>query len=52
MTIENLTTGFGNLTTLATNVMGIIGESPVLMTCFSAGLVGIAIGVVRKLKHA
>ena len=52
MTIENLTTAFTNITTLVGDVMGIIGGNPVLMMCFSAGLVGIVIGVVKKLKHA
>lgn len=52
MTIENLTTAFGNLTTLVGDVLGLIGGNPVLMVCFSAGLVGVAIGVVSKLKRA
>lgn len=52
MTVENLTTAFTNITTLVGDVMGIIGGNPVLMMCFSAGLVGIVIGVIRKLKHA
>ena len=52
MTVENLTTAFGNITTLVGDVMEIIGANPVLMMCFSAGLIGIVIGVVRKLKHA
>lgn len=52
MTVENLTTAFGNITTLVGDVLEIIGGNPVLMMCFSAGLIGIVIGVVRKLKHA
>lgn len=52
MTVENLTTAFGNITTLVGDVMGIIGGNPVLMMCFSAGLVGTIIGVISALKHA
>ena len=52
MTIENVSTAFDNITTLCTDVLGVIGGNPILMMCFSAGLIGIAIGVIKRLKHA
>lgn len=51
MTVENVTTAFGSLTEFAGEVMTMIAGNPVLMICFSAGLLGTAIGVVRKLKR-
>ena len=52
MTMSGLSSAFTNITTLVTNVLGVIAGNEVLMICFGAGLVGTAIGIVSRLKHA
>lgn len=49
----------GTLTDAVTSVMGVVGtvittvqSNPILLVYFGAGVVGIAIGIVRGLKHA
>ena len=38
--------------TVASSALTVVTGNTVLMTFFCAGIVGIGIGVVRKLKHA
>ena len=49
----------GTLTDAVTSIMGVVGtvittvqSNPILLVYFGAGVVGIAIGIVRGLKHA
>lgn len=51
--------GAGTLTDAVTSIMGVVGtvittvqSNPILLVYFGAGVVGIAIGIVRGLKHA
>ena len=37
--------------TIASSALGVVTGNAVLMTFFCAGLVGIACGVIRSLKH-
>ena len=52
MSVSSVTTAITNLTTLAGGVLDFIAGNEVLMLCFGAGLVGITIGVIRKVKRA
>lgn len=49
----------GTLTDAVTSIMSVVGTvittvqgNPILLVYFGAGVVGIAIGIVRGLKHA
>lgn len=48
----------GSITEAVTSIMGVVGSvittvqnNPILLVYFGAGVVGIAIGIVRGLKH-
>lgn len=47
-----ITEGVSNLMDIASNMLDAILANPVLATLFAAGFVGIAVGIVRKLKHS
>ena len=46
-----VTNGVTNLLELASTMLNTIVTNPIFATLFAAGFVGIAIGIVRKLKH-
>lgn len=48
---NSMTTAVGSLMDVVSTVITTITGNPTLMIFFCAGVVGIAIGVVRKLKH-
>ena len=48
---NTMTTAVGSLMEVVSTVITTITGNPTLMVFFCAGVVGIAIGVVRKLKH-
>lgn len=48
---NTMTTSVGSLMDVVSTVLTTITGNPTLMVFFCAGVVGIAIGVVRKLKH-
>lgn len=48
---NGMTTAVGSLMEVVSNVITTITGNPTLMVFFCAGVVGIAIGVVKKLKH-
>ncbi len=50
--MASVTEGVNNLMTLASTMLNAILENPVLATLFAAGFVGIAVGIVHKLKHS
>ena len=50
-TMANVTSGVEALMTLATTMLNTITGNPILCALFAAGFIGIAIGIVRKLKH-
>lgn len=50
--IEVLTTSMSSMLSMAGTVIETILANPVLAFFFSAGVIGIVIGVVRKLKHS
>jgi len=43
--------GVASFMTVVTSVITAISSQPVLMACFCAGLVGTAVGVVKRLAH-
>ena len=47
---DTMSTAVGSLMGVVSNVITTITGNPTLMVFFCAGVVGIAIGVVRKLK--
>ena len=49
--IETLTTSMTNMLTMAGTVINTILANPVLAFFFCAGVAGVIIGVVKKLKH-
>lgn len=51
MSVSGVTTAITNLTTLADGVLDFVAGNEVLMLMFCAGLVGIVIGVVKKVKR-
>ena len=51
MTAEGMTTAITNIMNVVGTVVNTISQNPVLMTFFSAGLVGVAIGLVSRLKR-
>lgn len=51
--------GSGGITEAVTSIMGVVStvistvtNNPILLVFFASGVVGIAIGIVRGLKHA
>lgn len=48
---NTMTTAVGSLMDVVSSVITTITGNPTLMVYFCAGVVGIAIGVVNKLKH-
>lgn len=50
MTTDVMTSAINNIMTVVSNVITTVAENPVLMTFFCAGLVGVAIGLVKRLK--
>lgn len=51
--------GAGGITEAVTSIMGVVStvittvtNNPILLVFFASGVVGIAIGIVRGLKHA
>lgn len=48
---NTMTTAVGSLMEVVSTVITTITGNPTLMVFFCAGVVGIAIGVVKKLKH-
>lgn len=48
---NSMTTAVGSLMDVVSTVITTITGNSTLMVFFCAGVVGIAIGVVRKLKH-
>lgn len=48
---SSMTTAVGSLMEVVSSVITTITGNPTLMVFFCAGVVGIAIGVVKKLKH-
>lgn len=48
---NSMTTAVGSLMDVVSTVLTTITGNGTLMVFFCAGVVGIAIGVVRKLKH-
>lgn len=48
---STMTTAVGSLMEVVSSVITTITGNPTLMVFFCAGVVGIAIGVVKKLKH-
>lgn len=51
MTTDVMTGAINNIMTVVSNVITTIAGNPVLMTFFCAGLVGVAIGLVKRLKR-
>jgi len=49
--METLTTNMSTMLTMAGTVITTILENPVLAFFFCAGVLGIVVGVVKKLKH-
>lgn len=47
---NTMTTAVGSLMEVVSTVMTTITGNPILLTFFCAGIVGIAIGVVKKLR--
>lgn len=47
---NTMTTAVGSLMDVVSTVMTTITENSILLTFFCAGIVGIAIGVVKKLR--
>ena len=50
--MEAITTGITNLMDIVGSMLTEVTSQPVLCVFFVAGLVGTAIGVLSKLKHA
>ena len=50
MTAETMTTAVGNIMSVVSTVVTTISGNAVLMTFFCAGLVGVAIGLVHRLR--
>lgn len=50
-TFENVTTGVSNLMTVVTTMLTTITGDPILCALFVAGFVGIACGILSRLKH-
>lgn len=50
--MEAITTGIGNLMDIVGTMLTEVTSEPILAVFFVAGLVGTAIGVLSKLKHA
>lgn len=46
-----ITTGVSNLMTMASTMLSTITGNPILATIFATSFVGIAVGIVKKLKH-
>lgn len=58
MTLAAAAVEAGTLTDAVTSIMGVVGtvittvqNNPILLVYFGAGVVGIAIGIVHRLKH-
>lgn len=58
MAVESAGAG-GSITEAVTSIMGVVStvittvtNNPILLVFFASGVVGIAIGIVRGLKHA
>lgn len=49
--MESITTGVEALMTMASTMLTTITGNPILCAMFSAGFIGIAIGIVKKLKR-
>lgn len=50
MSADTMTSAINNIMTVVSNVITTVAGNPVLMTFFCAGLVGVAIGLVKRLK--
>lgn len=48
----SMSNAVSDIFTIASSALTVVTGNSVLMTFFCAGIVGIGIGVVRKLKHA
>lgn len=51
MTTEGMTSAVSSIMQIVSTVVSTIAGNPILMIFFCAGLVGIAIGIVRRLKR-
>lgn len=58
MAVEGASAG-GSITEAVTSIMGVVStvittvtNNPILLVFFASGVVGIAIGILRGLKHA
>ncbi len=49
--MENITAGVEALMTMSSTMLTTITGNPVLCALFASGFIGIAIGIVRKLKR-
>lgn len=52
MTTESVTTSLGTVKEIVSWVVSFVGDNPVLMVFFVAGLIPVGIGIFRKLKNA
>lgn len=50
--MESITTGVEALMTMASSMLTTITGNPILCALFASGFVGVAIGIVKKLKRA
>lgn len=50
-TTVTMTEALGNIFDIVPQCISVVTGNPILMTFFCAGVIGIAIGVIRKLKH-
>lgn len=46
----SMSDALGNIFTLVPQVLSVISSNAVMMTFFCAGVIGIAIGIVKKLR--
>lgn len=51
MTTEGMTSAVSSIMQIVSTVVSTIAGNPILMIFFCSGLVGIAIGIVRRLKR-
>lgn len=49
--MESITAGVEALMTMASTMLTTITGNPILCALFASGFIGVAIGIVRKLKH-
>ena len=49
--MESVTAGVSALMSMASTMLTTITGNPILCALFASGFIGIAVGVVKKLKH-